>query len=362
MIGRALAGLVVAAPVAAFGQGVPVVDGARIGAVVEKVGAQKADGVRQDTKIATAEEQQAREAEKVAEMEAIIAEITGPSASVEAVKEDAGEAEQSRAELVLFGKPKASLEALIVEVALEYANRNGVPKVGLSAFEWRCLFQALIKQESAFNPAAQSPVGAYGLTQLMPGTASDMGVDRHDVRQNLQGGAKYLSIQLGSFGRIDHALAAYNAGPGNVRKYGGIPPFKETQNYVQRVTRFAAEYGARIDGLEGLGSVDPATFGSGEVARTAEAVKAYSQETLEKIEAAQGRLERYAAQLDETTGLKDAADLNTLVRRELGHLLSLLSELKAARAELAAYEAGFRASGAARNAFFWDWRLPERFR
>jgi hypothetical protein len=103
------------------------------------------------------------------------------------------------------------------------------------------LFVRLIEQESGFNPEAKGPAtksGEYalGLTQLMPGTALDMGVMRLDPLQNLEGGAKYFRQQLDTFGGDPAlALAAYNAGPGNVKKYGGIPPFQETQNYVSRI-------------------------------------------------------------------------------------------------------------------------------
>jgi cell wall-associated NlpC family hydrolase len=97
------------------------------------------------------------------------------------------------------------------------------------------LLAAVAKQESGFNASAVSPAGARGLMQIMPGTAQGLGVDPMQPAQAVDGAARLLKDLIGRFGRVDHALAAYNAGPGAVLRYDGIPPYPETQRYVPAV-------------------------------------------------------------------------------------------------------------------------------
>jgi soluble lytic murein transglycosylase-like protein len=108
--------------------------------------------------------------------------------------------------------------------------------------------RAIIHAESAFNPRALSIKGAQGLMQLMPATATTMGVrDAFDTAQNIRGGARYLSMLMRTFnGNERLAAAAYNAGPANVQKYNGVPPFAETQVYVERVGTLRKRYGLAI--------------------------------------------------------------------------------------------------------------------
>jgi len=126
--------------------------------------------------------------------------------------------------------------AAVRSVALRYQHHPALKLNNIAPQEWAALFQALVWQESRFNPRARSHKGAIGYAQLMPGTAAKLGVNPHDPVQNLDGGARYLLIQLQAFRSPMLALAAYNAGPGAVQKYrNSVPPYRETRDYVIRV-------------------------------------------------------------------------------------------------------------------------------
>ncbi len=151
-----------------------------------------------------------------------------------------------------FMPVSASLEEIFEEASRTY----NVPKN---------LIKAIAKAESDFNPNATSGAGAQGIMQLMPGTARELGVtDAYDPYQNIMGGTKYISQMLEKFdGNVSFALAAYNAGSANVAKYGGVPPFKETQNYVAKILGFLKEGVAVPDASYPVGGAGGEAFPSG---------------------------------------------------------------------------------------------------
>jgi soluble lytic murein transglycosylase-like protein len=124
----------------------------------------------------------------------------------------------------VFSRRAEKFEALILESAAQHGLRAD-------------LVRAVIQAESAFNPLARSPKGAMGLMQLMPTTAAELGVtDPYDPAQNIRGGVTYLKSLLVQFSDNEElALAAYNAGPGAVNKYGAVPPYRETRDYIARI-------------------------------------------------------------------------------------------------------------------------------
>lgn len=162
-----------------------------------------------------------------------IAELTPQPAQQAAAQAPASTSFAAALSQASSSQSSASAYAPAIDAA---ANRNGIDPL---------LLQALIQQESGFDPNATSAAGAEGLTQLMPSTAAALGVSNpYDPTQSIDGGAAYLGQQLQAFGgNVPMALAAYNAGPGAVQQYGGVPPYPETTAYVQQVL-------ARYDSLK----------------------------------------------------------------------------------------------------------------
>ncbi|TCR80811.1 lytic transglycosylase domain-containing protein [Rhizobium sp. BK376] len=194
-------------------------------------------------------------------------------------------------------------------------------------------FLALVYQESRFNPCAKSPAGATGLAQLMPGTAAELGVDANNIEDNLRGGARYYKDQMDKFGgNVSLALAAYNAGPGSVSKYGGVPPFKETQGYVASITQ---------EWLPAFGGSDksaiPLNYGGGDMAfATMRSSTLNAMGTSAAMSDSLGNVGSWYQQLGavQTGSIQDSWDQNSTVRNANLGMMNNVITLGAAMADL----------------------------
>lgn len=260
--------------------------------------------------------------------------------------EDGGSLEQSAGALYsptdtnpagaqMFGDANLNIEQLIIRVAQETHGLNGVSQAGFSVVQWRCMLQALIWQESRFTIGARSPVGAFGLTQIMPATAGDLGINPayyDSPYLQVEGGARYLAQMLRMFdGNIIHALAAYNAGPGNVQNYGGVPPFDETRHYVQVIPQKYNEYLTRVGGIDALGTIDPALLANSNLSLSGAGASFYGNSSMQNVEAAALRIRNIVEQIGRTEDVQESIALNTYARAELVRLVSVLTRLKAVR-------------------------------
>ena len=256
----------------------------------------------------------------------------------------------------LFGDAAGDIESLIIRGAQETYHMSGVRAAGLSPKQWRCLLQALIWQESRFTIGARSPVGAFGLTQIMPGTAQDLGVYPAYYESpyvQVTGGARYLAQMLAMFdGNIIHGLAAYNAGPGNVQRYGGVPPFAETQHYVQVIPERYNLYLARVGGVDALGTIDPVLLANSTMSLTSHGAGVYGDYSMISIRAAALRVQDIITRAGETADIHEAISLNTYARAELTRLMAIRIRLKAAHTRpLSAAELAMAAAQAREQEF-----------
>ena len=319
-------------------QGVPTQDGGVLAQVVARVDGMARDLVVQDDVSDARRELTDVGAEQLAVLERMDGVLAGragyaPPAGLEGAGPAGSDAVYPQGpagpmDARLFGEGRETVEMMIVQVAGEYAPQAAA--AGLSPTQFRALFQALVKQESAFNMHARSHAGAYGLAQLMPGTAADLGRDPTVPIENLRGGADYITQQLNRFGNIPHALAAYNAGPGRVIEYGGVPPFEETQGYVRRITGFYNEYLATIGGPDALGTIEASEFALAEYANVSDAASSYAAGSHASARQVAARLRDLVAGIGAQPDVTAAIRHNTYARAELGRILVMLTRLRAA--------------------------------
>lgn len=237
----------------------------------------------------------------------------------------------------MFGDAREGIEELIIRAARDTHGLPGVSRAGLTLVQWRCLLQALIWQESRFQVGARSPAGAFGLTQIMPGTAGDLGIYPayyDDPWLQVTGGARYLAQMLSMFdGNIIHALAAYNAGPGRVQQYGGVPPFAETQHYVVVIPQQYNSYLAAVGGIDALGTIDPVLLANASFSLSAHGAGVYGDYSLVSVQAAALRVQDIITRIGETEDLHEATQLNTYARAELARLVAIRTRIKAAHTQ-----------------------------
>ena len=355
---------------AAFSQGVPVNDRGLTARDIIETGDRQADLAVQREKLAVEELLAEIEQEQLAVLNNILDAQTsfggqGLPAMVSTLESGSGDPERSAAAVFgsgdvdpnpggagMFGDAAENVEQLIIRVARDTADLPGVGRASLSVVQWRALLQALIWQESRFSIGARSPVGAFGLTQIMPDTASDLGINPDYYESpylQVEGGARYLAAQLSAFdGNIINALAAYNAGPGRVFEYGGVPPFMETQHYVQVIPERYNLYLARIGGIEALGTIDPALLANANLSLAGFGAAFYGSSSPAAIRQAALRVQDIVLRIGETEDVQESLALNTYARAELVRLMAARIRLNAARTR--ALSAAQLAQAAARMA------------
>ncbi|GHG89997.1 hypothetical protein GCM10010961_20090 [Pseudodonghicola xiamenensis] len=361
-------------PAAALAQGVPTNDSGLTARDIVETGDRDADLAVQREKLTVEELLTEIEREQLATLRAILDAQTsfggqGLPGMVADLESGSGASDRSAAAVYgsgdvdpnpggagMFGDAAENIEQLIIRVAQETHGRPGVGRAGLSVVQWRALLQALIWQESRFSIGARSPVGAFGLTQIMPGTASDLGINPEYYDSpylQVEGGARYLAAQLNTFdGNVVNALAAYNAGPGRVFEYGGVPPFKETQHYIRVIPERYNLYLARIGGIEALGTIDPALLTNANLSFSGFGAAFYGSNSPAAIRQAALRVQDIVTMIGATQDIQESMALNTYARAELVRLMAARIRLKAARTQpLSAAQLAQAAARIAENEF-----------
>lgn len=353
----------------ALAQGVPVVDPAKNAKEAEITAQMEADLALQRQKAEEARKRLEADRQQLEALGDVSGGMTLPGGGAGAAAmisdlEAAGDGKQavyatdnSAAAEQLFGEGRENVEQIIIRAARD---THHLQKAGLSLIQWRCWVQAMIWQESRFNPHAESPVGAYGLTQIMPDTAGDLGIRstyRSDPYIQAEGGARYLAQQLNAFdGDMILALAAYNAGAGNVRKHGGVPPFAETRKYVQVIPAKYREYMAKLGAADQIGSIEASYLANAEKAMIGGAVAQYADEAGQDMGLAMARLEEAMSRLDQTENAAEAMALNSFVRAEFARLLVIRTRLIATRSKPLSAEAIAAAAAFAQERRFMDFQ------
>jgi hypothetical protein len=376
-----LALMLVAAPGGALAQGVPVHDSGLTARDIVETGNRDRDLTLQGEKLTVEELLTGITQDQLAVLQSILDAQTslggqGLPAMVSGLEDGSGDAARAAQTVYgtaeidpnpggagLFRDATENIEQLIIRVALETHGYPGVGRAGLSTVQWRALLQALIWQESRFSIGARSGVGAFGLTQIMPATASALGINPEYYDSpylQVEGGARYLAAQLDTFdGNIVNALAAYNAGPGRVLQYGGVPPFTETQHYVQVIPERYNLYLARIGGIDALGTIDPALLANATLSFTGHGAALYGNQSPVAIRQAARRIQDIVNRIGSTVDVQESIALNTYARAELVRLMAARIRLNAARTRPLA--AAHLAQAAARmaGAEFMDFTLED---
>lgn len=327
-------------------QGVPVIDGKATVLHAEEVTREAALRLEMETASAKRDELSKLHDEQVAALDATLALLTGAAPFIGDLEDLPGGLGASEVYAIednnpyanrLFGDARVTIEQMIIETARRYGGHPALVRAGINPVEFRCWFQGLIKQESGFSIGAQSPAAAFGLTQIIPGTAKYLGIYPayyDDPQLQLDGGARYLLEQLDRFGSMPLALAAYNAGPGAVMEYSGIPPYRETQDYVVRVTANYNSYAARIEGVDTVGTLDPADMVIAESSNIADAGLHYGMHSSLILTEAMTRLKAIIERIPTTASTKEAMDLNTYARAEVVRIGFVLQRLAAVRVKV----------------------------